>query len=288
MTDEAPAPTETPAPTAGTSAITDVPEPTAAPSADPAAPNAPWYASIEDAELRGIAENRKWDSPEKALKSYRDLEKLRGVPADQLLRLPSDLSDPEFRETLAKRLGRPDSPDGYEGVEEAWLKDAAHKAGLAPDQVKALREAMSSTDNASVEQAQAEFAKQAELDMQDIKREWGNAYETKLDDVRRFTKASGFTATEIQEIESVIGTKKMMETFSNFGALTAEGRAIEGEMSADGLGTMTRMTREAALAKYNQMNGDPVFQARLMHDDPAVRQQAMAERSKFSKLAFDG
>ena len=80
----------------------------------------------------------------------------------------------------------------------------------------------------------------------------------------------------------------MMETFSNFGALTAEGRAIEGEMSADGLGTMTRMTREAALAKYNQMNGDPVFQARLMHDDPAVRQQAMAERSKFSKLAFDG
>lgn len=262
-------------------------EPQAAPSADPAAPDAPWYASIEDPELRGLAENRKWDNPEKAVKSYRDLEKLRGVPEDRLLKLPSDLNDAEFREDLAKRLGRPDTPDGYEGVEEQWLKEAAHKLGLNPSQATALREAMGADTAAAMEKDSEAFKRQAELDMQDIRREWGQAYDEKLEDVRRFTKDSGFSAQEIQDIEAVIGTKKMMETFSRFGALADESSAVVGEMSADGVASMSRMTREAAAAKVAALNGDPEFQARLMHPDQAVRMAAVAERAKYSKLAHD-
>lgn len=273
--------------TASANLSTPEPAPTAAPSPDPADPNAPWYASIENEELRGVVESRKWDSIEKVVESYRNLEKLRGVPEDRLMKLPSDLNDPEWRAELAAKLGRPETPDGYEGVKESWLKEAAHKAGLDPSQVRAIREAMVSDQTGSLEAQTQEFTRQAQVEMDQLKYEWGQNYQQKELDAKRFAQEAGLTADELQEIEFTVGTKRMMNLFSKFGAMLDEGAAPPGGVSEQGVRDMGRMSREAAVAAYQRLNGDPEFQKRLFSKDNHVRKAAMEERAKLSRLAFD-
>src|SRR4051812_22872278 len=67
-----------------------------------AAANAPWYGGVADAELRGFAELKGWKSPDDALVSYRNLEKLQGVPPERLLKLPEKADDPAWSEIHGK------------------------------------------------------------------------------------------------------------------------------------------------------------------------------------------
>lgn len=99
---------------------------------------------------RRVAEAKGWDSPDKIVESYRNLEAKIG----DSLRPPADDASPEEWQAFYGRLGRPDAPDGYEftmpqDLAEDFPYDAesagrfaqwAHEAGLTPRQAQNLHD----------------------------------------------------------------------------------------------------------------------------------------------------
>src|SRR5437879_5504237 len=80
---------------------------------------ASWHQGA-DAETLGHIQNRGWqDKPANevalaAIKAHREAEKLIGVPADQLLRLPVSTADAEAWKPVWQKLGAPVDAAGYD------------------------------------------------------------------------------------------------------------------------------------------------------------------------------
>ena len=167
-----------------------------------------WLDGIADKELRGLAEAKGWQGPEQALKSYRELERFRGVPEDRLLKLPSDRSDTEAMDAVYRKLGRPDTADGYtlDGKpyddNSAWARDVFHGARLTNDQAAKVLEGWNGHLDQVIEAQREEFARQVQVDVQELRREWGQAYEAKLDHGRAALRASGVSAEEARMLVS--------------------------------------------------------------------------------------
>jgi len=107
----------------------------------------PWGELSE--EQTGYVQNKGWENPAGMLTSYQQLEAHVGVPADQLLKLPSQDADPKEWDRVWARLGRPENADGYgdftlpEGVpaddgRTKAFKEFAHSIGLNTKQAGEL------------------------------------------------------------------------------------------------------------------------------------------------------
>ena len=99
---------------------------------------------------RRVAEAKGWDSPDKIVESYRNLESKIG----DSLRPPADDAPAEEWQAFYGRLGRPDDASGYQfkmpqGLAEDFpydresalrFADWAHEAGLSPRQAQSLHD----------------------------------------------------------------------------------------------------------------------------------------------------
>jgi len=250
----------------------------------------PWYSGVADEGLRGLAEQKQWTSMDQALDSYRNLEKMRGIPESELLRIPK-AEDADGMSDMYNRLGRPTDAKGYDigvehGAETEFLFDMFHKAGLNNDQAKQVHEQYDSWLDQRGQQHQDNATAQSQVDMDDLKREWGSAYDATMDAAKRAVNRLGVTKEQLAGIESGMGTKGMMQLFANFGKATGEMGSLSNLDTTSGDG-FRGMTPEAARSKYESLNADPDFKARLFSKDDRVRQKAMQERSNISKMAFD-
>lgn len=162
----------------------------AAPTA-PVAPVAPatWYAGLPE-DLRGEGTLTKYASQEEAHRAHVELRRVTGVPADQIIKIPTD--DAGFSEVY-RRLGRPETPDGYnlptnvqgvEGFDAQYLTDfkaGAHQAGLSSRQMEVLFTAIS---RAEVSQAtrltEKDVAQQGDTE-RTLRTEWGADFDKKRD-----------------------------------------------------------------------------------------------------------
>lgn len=112
-------PAAAPAPAVGNAAaLAAVPAATDTPAAAPAPAAAPtpaaWYGDLSaNPELKAFAETKQFKDPAAALESQRNLERLVGVPADQLIRKPKDANDAEGIKAYRAALGVPDVPEAY-------------------------------------------------------------------------------------------------------------------------------------------------------------------------------
>lgn len=99
-----------------------------------------------------LFEAKGWSKAENPLeelsKGYRNLERLRGVPGDQLVRIPEPGNEEQVAE-FRQRLGVPDSAEGYEipdyevdgrAVDKAAIAKIAHALNATPEQAARLPE----------------------------------------------------------------------------------------------------------------------------------------------------
>lgn len=93
-----------------------------------APPAATWRDTLPD-DLKSDASIQKFADVPSLAKSYRELEKMRGVPADRLLTIPDKDDDKDGWGKVWSRLGRPETADKYSQVDKAVLE----KAGLPPE-----------------------------------------------------------------------------------------------------------------------------------------------------------
>ena len=195
----------------------------------PATPETPaaWYGEATP-ETVGYIQNKGWDEPSKAIEAYQNLEKFQGVPADQLLKLPKE---GEPMDAVYDRLGRPESADAYEWdapegtqVDDAYLsamKASAHAEGVSQKGFEAMANAHAEYEQKILESHHAEIAKQQEVEIAELKKEWGSGFEERAELGRRFIAKNLPDGMDKQEalnaIEKAIGSAAMLKMFANAG-----------------------------------------------------------------------
>jgi hypothetical protein len=257
--------------------------PAGSPPPGEAAAPAPWFASIESPELRGYTENKAWKTPADAVHAYRELEKLHGAPADQLLRLPGKDAKPEEWAAFYEKLGRPKTADEYKlvGLDGTGtdplaqrLGPAMHQLNLTAAQAKGLNEAYLAVVN-EAQQAQV----QARLDQLDAEKtqlhqEWpGETFNQNLEAGRRAVRSYGLSEDFLAQFESQVGYRAMMKFFFEVGARQGEGPYIEGNSNTRN-NNFSGRSPEAARAEIARLSSNAEFRKKWLVDgDKAAAEQ---------------
>ncbi len=288
------------------SATPAAPDASSAPSADPsgqppqgAAPAAsgadqPFYSGFEDETVRTWAEGKGLKSAEQAVKSYMNAEKLIGVPADQMLRIPKD-GDLEGQQAFYAKLGKPAEASSYEltlpeGAEKTpeieqfqeHMRGVFHKANLTPEQVKVLSEGYN--EFAEMESGDLSEAYETSVQAQklSLQQEWGQGYDRMMRLGERAVEQLGLSSEVIDGIESAVGYAETIKLMAGLGKRMLEDNFVSGDSRGTGFGT--ELTPAEARQAYDDFISDPQNVAALMDETNLGHAAAMRKKAEFFQL----
>lgn len=262
-------------------ALTAAPAPSAAPVAPAAAAPASaapapaaWMEGFSD-DLRGYIGLKGFKDPATLADSYRNFEKLQGVPQDRLMKLPEQVYDDKGNLTaegrgIYERLGAPKEMKDY-GIEapkenadpkrlESFLK-AAHDIGLTKSQAQKL--AAADTEyygglmNAAKEAHTIKFNDQKAA----LSREWGAAHDQNTNIAKEAVRTMGISAAQVDGIANVLGHAETMKLFHKLGRQVGE-LPFVGGARGDGL-----LEPATAVAKIKELAADKSFADKLFAGD---------------------
>lgn len=241
----------------------------------------PWYSKIADPDLRGLAELKKWDSPDKALQSYKHLESHMGVPPERLLKLPEKPDDPGWGDIKAKLgMAAPEKPEDYElSVPEGFSDDyakviaqVAKEAGVPKHMLKALQDATNGYSKTAIEAAEL-ADKQRQTDaLASLRADWGGNYETSMALAQRAEEAvmreTGLTQDSVDAWRSAdpAGYYKLQ---AYIGSKMGEARRIDGDTNPEN----QQMSPEAAKVRLKDRMGDKDWFERWEKGDVDARNE---------------
>lgn len=264
-------------------------QPPVAPAQAPGTPAAPTWLDGVPPEIGAWVTERGWKSPLEALSSHRGLEKLRGVPERELMRLPEKWADlPETADPIYSRLGRPEKPDGYE-VPDVLVGDGgynisgdfkswAHTAGLSTKQAKAIAEQYVGLVDRVAKSSEDKFAQQTELEANALKSEWGAEYAANVHASARARDVLELSEADINGMERVLGTRRLMHTLARVGRTMGEHQYVDGAADTEPFG----VTPAAAMTRAKTLQADPAY---LNSRDPR-HQQVKEEVRRLMLISF--
>lgn len=281
-------------PASSSAALAAAPAAPAAPTSAQATPPAPapaapatWLSGLDETTT-GYAQNKGWDSPAKAIDSYRNLEKLLGADrAGNTVILPKPDADAKEWGALYDRMGRPADAKGY-NVELPQGGDAKmHEASLAKFHelglTKAQGEQLATWYNTEVmnNANQTAAAKAQEFQAQDaaLKAEWGQAYTQNLAQAQQGVRALGLDAASIDKLSDALGHKATMAMLQKIGSGLNEDSLVNGD-NPGGFGTA--LTPGQAKAEIQTLMQDRNFVSRYTSGDA----EAKAKMDALHKFAY--
>lgn len=234
-----------------------------------------WTAGLSE-ETRGFVANRNWKSPEDLVTSYRNLESLRGVPEDRLVKLPQG-DDPDSWGQVFEKLGRPGEPDGYEvelpdstpAETATWLKNAMHKSGLTQQQAQTLAAELSQRLETKVSERQAEQQLRTQQELDALRQEWGAAYEQNWQQVDRAASSLGMGEDELHALKDAWGPAQAARFIHSLGEKLGEDTFAGGNQG----GEFGAMAPAQASARIADLKADADFRGRLLNGDKAAQEQ---------------
>lgn len=266
--------------------MTDQVTDTAAPEDGQAAPETgavtSWTDGLPD-DARGYVENKGWKGPQDLLSSYQNLEKLRGVPENKLLRMPDDPAAKGAMDPIYKVLGRPETPDLYtnalgDGFDAETFKAAAakaHELGISDKAFAGMQEVMA--EQAAAVSTRQEESAAAAFD------QWKASNPDGYNNAARVMGELGMVEDQIAAM--LAGDKTAIYDFAaKVGARTAEKPIVHGGDKADGF----THTPASARAKVAELMADEAFMKQYLHDSPAIRQPAIERVMKLQEAASKG
>lgn len=249
----------------------------------------PWFDGV-DQETIGYLQNRGLDKLDpkaaalKAIEFHRGAEKLIGVPSDQVLRLPKDATDAVGWDAVHKKLGRPDSADGYDvaTVKEklgdefaAGFQQAAFKAGLTKEAAAALAASYVATAEKTAADETTQAATKLALEQQALKKDWGAAHDVNKTIAAGAAAKLGVTPEALGALEGQVGYKAVMEMFHKIGTAMGEDTFVRGGPQGGLMGPAQAKDRIAALKR------DDAWVASYLKGDTAK----IAEMTQLHQLA---
>lgn len=248
-----------------------------------------WAGVPEDS--RGYIENKGWGGPADLLQSYQNLEKLRGVPEDHLVRLPTDQDDPNQWDNVYTKLGRPNEAKEYnfnvpDGADQTFVdksKEWMHKAGLNNKQASQLAEQYASFEQEKVAAYQAQVQNYQSQTMDQLKQVWGNEYDTKVRLVDQTVEEFGFSDEMLTAIRDSGHGAEFMRKMEAVAMRSGEARYVEGdERASQGFG----VTPEAAKAQLEALTMDSDWLAAFMDRNHPAHRAAVDKKSRLVKVAY--
>ncbi len=243
----------------------------------------PWWNTIAEPEARAHIEAKQYASPaELALANYNLTKLQRG--ADDILALPAKDAPPEAWNDVYKKLGRPDTPDGYElkfgeGVQTdekmvQFGKTLFHELGVPASKAQAAADKwngfVAEQEAAMLEQARTQ--NQQELDA--LSSKFGADLEKNKAAGQRAVQALGLTNDFIERLENNIGSAPVVELLAMIGRKSDEGGFVNtgGQMDPNNPATMTK---EQAQSRIQQLQGDAEFQAKYTDKNHPAHKDAL-------------
>lgn len=250
------------------------PNPSPNPAPTPPAPPAPqiaWAPDITDAELVGHVQNKQYGSAADVIRAHRDLEKLLGADrAGRTFTLPKDDADAEGWKAVAAKLGRPESPEGYElpvpqGADATFAKEAAkwfHEAGVPKRTAGKLAEQWNAYMTAQATAANTAEKEALAREHADLVKDWGDgpAAVMQREIAKRAAVKLGLDEGSIDALEKVVGYSKVMKTFAKIGELIGEHKAV----GLDSVAGFNALTPQQAQSRKQQLMSDPAWVAKAM------------------------
>jgi hypothetical protein len=257
---------------------------------------ADWYSKIADQGTRGYFENRGLHvkTIEEALldtaKAHQEAQKLIGVPADQLVRVPKADAPEAEQQAYRARLGIPSDAKDYDfaavkkadgtAPEQALVDRAREMAAtllLPKDKAPELLARLVKAEESTATETTAVKTAALEQERTALKANWGDNYAVNEVIAKQagqaLMEATGMKPEEITaataSIENAIGYAKTMELFRQIGIKTGEGRFVMNNNPANhGL-----MTQDGAAARLTELKQDTAFVKRYMEGDAAARRE---------------
>lgn len=231
-----------------------------------------WRTNVPE-EIRGHKSLEHITDVGALAKSYVNAQSMIG--ADKLAIPGKHATDEDWGEVY-RRLGRPDSPDGYEldnempeGIEQSddmlnWFKSAAHEAGLTPSQAQKLLGGYNQFLGTQVGADEAQIQQMRETTEVELKKEYGAAYADRITNGNAAMQEFG--SAELSEIQLADGRLlgdhpgiiKMMVNVSEFINSKIGEDVLAGTKSSGGL------TPDDAKAKLSEIRapGTPYWDQR--------------------------
>lgn len=258
----------------------------AVPSTTPAVQAAPAPAPVATDWTSGLADETKLYVQQKGFKdigavvdSYRNFEKLQGVPAENVLKLPTRPDDIEGWNNVYNRLGRPAKPEEYgitvpeKGGDPEFAKFAAgvfHEAGISKSQgekiVNKWNERAQNQLKATEEARTAALAKEDKA----LRVEWGQAWEQNVKIGEKAANTFGLDDKQLTAIEQALGFSATMKLFHNIGAKLGEDKFVVADGNR-GFGGV--LTPAQARGRIQQLRQDPDFTKRYLAGESAAKEQ---------------
>lgn len=297
MSDVAPAadPAPSPAPAAAPAA-----EPTPAPAA-PAADPAPigvkgnadpvpsdWTSSFND-DTKNFVSERGFKDAQSVVDSFRNLEKLRGVRDDQLLKIPDAEDSPQWNDVYT-RLGKPNSPEEYglqasEGDESGfidWAKQTFHDLNLTTHQAQTLVEKYNEFNQTNATQSDEAYAEIVQTQEASLKKEWGSAYHQNIANAQAAAKAFDIQGEAIDAMEKSMGFDGLMKFLNNIGTKIGEAAFHSGEPAGRFGSDADILTPSQAKAKIGALKRDSSFTEKYIAGDTGARDRMQ----RLHKMAY--
>jgi hypothetical protein len=270
-----------------------------APSADAGAPapSKPWYDGVAgvDQEIVGHWQNRGWDKKSaaevalEATKAWKGAERLVGVPADQVLRVPKEVSDEAGWKAVWSRLGKPAEAKEYDfsaikfsdgtPLDDAFAESArqwAFKFNLPKDAATGITQEFAKfLDTAETSEKTEREAKLVEQKAS-LKKNWGANEAANMFVAQRAATALGVAPETVAALESVVGYDKIMEMFRSIGEKIGEDKFVRSDAPG---GKGGPMTVEQATAKRADLMSDPVWVKAYQAGDKTKLREMMALQS---------
>jgi plasmid replication initiation protein len=213
-------------------------------------------------EYKSFADNKGWKNSDDVLKSYVNLEKQIG---QDRVALPNEGDDVAEWEGWSK-LGTPETADGYElnvpqGYEEYssdlsdWFRQEAHAAKVPASMAQRLHDAyvqrMMDGQSNSVLDQQRQFEDWGN----EIKKEYGTAYDEKVGMARRAVRAFGSDNLSNMLNDTGLGNHpEMIRAFAKIGAELSTSRQFKDSEEA-GSFSMTPENARAEIARIRSHSG---------------------------------
>lgn len=283
----------TPASAAGVPELRGVPsaEKASAP-ADPAPveKTGTWIDELA-ADDRAYVSTKGWDkegkSPADILKSYRNLERLRGVSADQLIKKP-DWNNAESVAEFRAALGVPADVSAYEAheveipggtIDVGRAAQISHKLGLTQQQHSAFLDEVGSYFRESIQSQMEDIGRRNAAELVELKKEWGVKYDEHTQSMNNAIAQAQIKDEEIEALKIAMGEAGARKFLARVGQMFGEHkRPVEG-----GTGPVL-MTSDVAKAEITALRSDREFGQRLLNGDVEARRKW----DELQRVAFGG
>lgn len=235
-----------------------------------------WYAD----DYKDLVAAKGWADPNGALKSYSDLEKHLGAPADRLIRVPDAAKiDDAFRADVFKRIGyappsAPEKPEDY-GIQvtdgsppeyAGHMAKVAHSLGLTKAQmeglVKAQNEFAGNYGKTSLEAENKQIADRIAAADKAHGEKFGAKAKEVQEGMLREALRLGLKAEDMPELEKDLAANDRLGIFRTMLADLAQARA-EGSIHNDSQKGLS-MTPEQAKATLDRNKANPEWAAKAV------------------------